>query len=360
MSGVSHYITKARSHRAGLLENHTCMKKSLFSFFIITILCFLAACGGKRGNIIIEGEFKHLDQGEFYAFSVDPTWGTFDTLKVNNGEFSLDHPLEDTTIVVVQYPNFMQMFLVAIPGHTISIKGEANNLLATKITGCDENKMLTKFRLSNAKNTDAQKTHNAEDFIRKNPESFASLALYYQFFVETQQPDYSKMQALLGLMLKSAPERTALKTLQAKLNPLFICRKGVKLPTFNTVSMNRTPISNQTLKGKYALLSFWSTWGVDYMKDVQNEQTLLTPYLSKVQLINFSLDTDSAQVARQIDMNHIPGINICDKLSWTSPIVRTFGIVYLPSNILVNPQGVIVGRDMKPNELTDFFKKTFR
>lgn len=323
----------------------------------ICLLLMLSACGGGRGKITIKGQFKNLQDGEFYVFSTDPSWGSFDTIHVTDGEFRFTHSLEDTSLLTVQYPNFMQMQVVAIPGKTITIKGDANNLLTTRISGCKENELLTDFRRSVLKMPDSEIMRKAENFIRKQPANYASQAIFEQYFVNIKNMDYDKTQSLLKLLIKNAPERVVLKTLNLRLEPLALCCKGKKLPSFSAVTMRGQKVDNKTLHGKWALICFWSTWGSDMIGFAQQERKLLRPYMSKMQVVNISLDADTIEVMGHIKSDSIIGFNICDRQSWQSPLVHTFGVRYLPSVILVNPQGVVVGRDMEDANLQSELKK---
>lgn len=315
-------------------------------FLTICLLLLLSACGGKRGNVTIKGQFKNLQDGEFYVYSEDPSWGSFDTIHVSDGEFHFTHALEDTALLVVQYPNFMQMQVVAVPGKSITIKGDANNLLTTRISGCKENELLTDFRRAILNKSDEEKQRMAEGFIKNQPASYASQAVYEQFFLNIKNIDYPKAESLLNLLMKSAPERVSLKSLDMRLQPLSKCYKGEKVPIFSTVTMHGQKVSNETLRGRWALICFWSTWGSDFMAFAQKEHKVLRPYLNKMQVVNISLDADTIEVMGRIKSDTIIGLNICDRQSFQSPLVHVFGIRYLPSIILVNPQGIIVGRDM--------------
>lgn len=330
------------------------MRNVVLTICLVLLLC---SCGGKRGNVTIKGQFKNLQDGEFYVYSEDPSWGSFDTIHVSDGEFHFTHVLEDTALLVVQYPNFMQMRVVAIPGKNIIIKGDANNLLTTRISGCKENELLTDFRRAVLNKSDEEKQRMAEDFIKHQPANYASQAVYEEFFLNIKNIDYSKAESLLNVLMKGAPERVSLKSLDMRLQPLAKSCKGEKLPVFSTVTMHGQKVSNETLRGRWALICFWSTWGSDFMAFVHQEHKMLRPYLNRMQVVNISLDADTIEAMGRIKSDTIIGLNICDRQSWQSPLVHAFGIRYLPSVILVNPQGFIVGRDLDDAALRGELRK---
>ncbi len=330
-------------------------------FSLIVLLTILVTACSKGGNsVTVKGNFRHLQDGQFYVFSTDPAWGSFDTIHVTDGSFSFTHELYDTILLTVQYPNFLQMPIVAIPGKTITIKGDANNLLSTRIPGSDENEALSDFRRSIIKKTPAEITRMAEDFIVRNPSSYASMAILEKYFLTEEKADYSRLDKFLRLMSSKSPNRTALQMLRRRLSGQLNCRKGNKLPAFSTTTIDGKKISNQTIKNHYALLTIWATWSSEMTDPVRMQRYDLRPYFDSLQIINISLDADTTETLRRVKADSIPGYIVCDRLSWQSPLVNTFGVRYLPSTILVDRQGRIIGRDMESKDLENELKKAFK
>ena len=124
------------------------MKSFWFSFSLSFSLILLVACSGDKQSFTLSGKFKGLEQGEFVCFSSAPEWGTFDTVRVQGGKFTLTHPLADTVVLTLQYPNFMQTQIIAIPGEEVTVHGDANNMLAIEVGSDDDNELLNEFRKS--------------------------------------------------------------------------------------------------------------------------------------------------------------------------------------------------------------------
>lgn len=319
-----------------------------------------SACSKSGNTVTVKGSFRHLQDGQFYVFSSDPAWGSFDTIRVSDGSFSFTHELPDTVLLTVQYPNFLQMPVIAIPGKTITIKGDANNLLATRISGSEENEALSDFRRSIIGKPLAEVKHMAENFITENPASYASMAVLEKYFLTDENLDYARIDKLLRLMKKEAPKRTALQTLSRRLQGQIRCRKGNTLPIFTAVTLKGDSISNASMKGRFALFTFWATWSSEMSDPMRMQRRQLRPYLGRMEIINISLDADTTETLRRVRTDSIPGHIVCDRNSWQSPLVGMFGVRYLPANILVNSQGRIIGRDMDNDELMGELEKAFK
>lgn len=332
------------------------------SLIIITTLLagiFLAACGGNKSKIRIKGSFKNLGDGQFFAFSYSPEWNAFDTINIKDGSFDFTHSVDDTVLVTLQYPNFMQTTVVAIPGKTINIDADANHLIGLKVSGSEENELLTDFRLRNAKTTVKQKEREAQKIIEKNPSSFASQALLQDYFLNAEQIDYKKVEKLLGLMLKAAPNRVQLRSINSQLQPFFKVGKGAQLPKFSAKTIKGKTVNNATFKGKPLLISFWSTWAGEMEYPVCHlRQTLRqTGTLSRLSTLNICLDADTVQCQMRVRRDTIPGYTVCDRMTWNSPLVNNLGVRFVPGNILVDKNGKVLERDIKTENLEMTIRK---
>lgn len=321
------------------------------SIYIILIALLVASCVGDKQSFSISGEFKGIKQGEFMCFSQSAEWGTLDTIKIQNGEFEFTHPLADTCIIYLQYPNFLQTQIIAIPGESVSLSGDANNILAVKVSGDEHNEALSEFRHSTQALKGDALTKAAEQFILAHPESWASVAVFDEYFLQVEHPDYNKVRTLLEAMLKIRPERKALLAYNLQLSAIAQCQPGNKLPRFNATTIYGQSVNNDNFKGRAMLISFWSTADNNFIYPVVTQRHLMKRLGGRIEQLNICLDADTAACSRIIRTDSIRGYNICDLQTFNSPLVSLFGLKQLPANILVDSTGVILERDIAPTEL---------
>lgn len=322
-------------------------------------LCLLLAACGSGNKFTLKGSFKHLESGEFYLFSTDPAWQGFDTVRVENGKFNFSCELTDTMILTMQYPNFMQMKIVAIPGGTVQIKGEANNLRTVQISGSDDNRLLTAFRHAAGGKSERQQENMAEDFIRHHAGTYAAQAVLDRYFLSAEYIDEQKLSEFLNLMQRSAPKRTSVKRLKNRYASVVNSRAGRPLPAFNARTVKGETVSDTTFRGKPLLIWFWSTWNTELAYPVTRLRTSLRPYRGRIETLSISLDADSSTCLQQIKRDSIPGRVVCDRMSWRSPLVQTFGIRRLPTAILADAQGRILLRAEEEGAVTEQLRKMF-
>ena len=324
--------------------------QSFLSAIMASLFLFLVSCGGDRQRFTLSGKFKGLEQGEFICFSSSPEWGTLDTVRIQGGRFTLTHELTDTVVLTLQYPNFMQTQVIAIPGHDVTIKGDANNMLAIKVGSDDENESLNDFRRSIIDLKGPQLIRAAEQFIEHNAESWASIAVFQKYILQAEQPDYALMAKLLDEMERKCPERKILSQLRAELGALLTHRIGSKLPAFKAVTLRGDTVSNTTFLGKPLLITYWST--------MAPEHTYLLVASNRVLRRGSASEAHTSQIGRRrasclrtLRRDSIGGYTVCDLRTFESPIVKNFGLRTLPSNIFVDSKGIIRERDISVDKL---------
>ena len=333
------------------------MKKILFRLFSAALACMFCACGSERQRFTVKGQLNHLKQGQFIIYSYAPQWESFDTIFVENGKFSYSREVGDTLLAYLQYPNYMNTLFVAIPGNVARIKGDANNLIRISVTGSKENEQLTEFRHGLIGKTNKEKLKLAEAFCLEHPQSFASLAVMQEFFLNTDSFQLDKIDKILQVMHAAAPERTQLNIMRTQLAGLLNCRQGKRLPAFTAATLKGDTISNKDFQGKWHFIQMWNTWGMDFYKPVAKAVKYLKAHGDSIQRINICLNNDTLVCQRIIKRDSIDGYNVCDQRGWDSPLIKPFGIHRFPANILVNPKGIIAARDINADDIENELKK---
>ena len=334
------------------------MKGFSFSLSFSLALALLVACSGDKQSFTLSGKFKGLEQGEFVCFSSAPEWGTFDTVRVQGGKFTLTHPLADTVVLTLQYPNFMQTQIIAIPGEEVTVRGDANNMLAIEVGSDDDNELLNEFRKSllssgnsNLKSQTSNFKSQISNFITEHAESWAAVAVFQKYFLEAEHPDYAMIGKLLDEMEKKCPGRKVLASMRSQLGALLACGVGKKLPPFKATTLKGDTITNATFKGSPLLITFWSTMVPEYCYPITATHRVLrklklSTFNFQLSTLNICLDADTTECRRFLRRDTISGYNVCDLRTFDSPLVRSFGLRGLPSNILVDARGVIQERDI--------------
>lgn len=189
------------------------------------------------------------------------------------------------------------------------------------------------------------------EFIQKNPDSYASSYLM-QFM--TTGGDLNKVEGLYNSLSERVKNSGYGREIAEKIQGIKNGSPGSKAFGFEATDINDKAITLAEFKGKYVLLDFWASWCVPCRKGNPHLIDLYTKYKSKGFEIIGVADDDRSEAAwrKAVDQDKI-GIwrHVLNGLKYengefdrSKSISVHFGISTLPTKILINPEGVIVGR----------------
>lgn len=325
------------------------INKTLF----LAALLILGSCGVPKNRFRLNGKFKNIRSADIFIYSED----RFDTLHVRDGRFKFEKDIREPEIITVMYPNFSDRKIVAEPGKEAKFVTDARDLTKTRVTGTDENELLTQFYVDVTDAHGEKAERIAEDFIKKHPETLAAQAVLESWLLNGKTVDGERVKPLLSLMLKKQPHNARLSLVAGRVMPQLSTLPGMKMPAFSVKSWKDVTVDNSTFAGKYLLISFWASWQYDSFQRIRGLKNLTRPYRSKLALLNVCMDYDKRSFAITVRRDSIPEYNVCDSKAWRSPLVKTLGVTYVPGNVLVSPQGVILARDIDANALATQLRK---
>lgn len=123
-----------------------------------------------------------------------------------------------------------------------------------------------------------------------------------------------------------------------------LLQPGHVAPDFTLKTVTGTDFSLSELKGSYVVLDFWASWCPDCRKDAPEVVRLFNQYKDKgVRFVGVSFDVDAtawkAAISKYgMDYTHVSEL----KKMRESAIAKTYGVNWIPSMLLIGPDGKIV------------------
>lgn len=134
---------------------------------------------------------------------------------------------------------------------------------------------------------------------------------------------------------------------------------GDKAPQFmlSSNSEDEHPLSLDQFKGNYVLLSFWASYdAASRMQNVQLSKAV-AQMPSQVRMVSVSFDEYRSVFDETIKRDRIdPAICFVELEGEKSSLYKQYGLKKGFKNYLLNPDGIIIAKDVKADEIAAFVK----
>ena len=134
---------------------------------------------------------------------------------------------------------------------------------------------------------------------------------------------------------------------------------GSTFPDFSESDLNGKPLSIASRKGKVVLVDFWATWCGPCRGELPNViKTYQKHHGEGFEIIGVSLDSERDKLdsfLKQEDGMTWP--QYFDGQGWNNKLAVKYGVEAIPFAVLVGPDGKIIGKELRGEELEDAVAK---
>lgn len=198
-------------------------------------------------------------------------------------------------------------------------------------------------------------------YIKANPTSPIGLYALQQYAGYDINAD--KVEPLFNQLSAATQASAAGTDFKAKIDLAKKTGIGKYAMDFTQNDTLGIPVSLSSFKGKYVLVDFWASWCGPCRRENPNVVKTFNAYKDKpFTILSVSLDQPNAKDKwiKAIHDDNLTWTHVSDLQFWNNAVAKQYGIQAIPQNLLLDPEGKIIAKNLRGETLSEKLAEVFK
>ncbi|MFC3200094.1 redoxin domain-containing protein [Parapedobacter deserti] len=311
-------------------------------------LSFGSAQAQRIAPLQLKGNVQGAKNGQIYLQRFDnKIFHTIDSATLKNGDFAFQTAVQLPELYGLTLEKDKTPFYIFLEDAPISVALDTGAYYRnTTVTGSKSHDRFVDY-------SSRQRNIQIADFIKEDPASITTAYVLYRYFAyRLSPPQIREYTSLLDASLQNSQYVTILHGLA---NTLETVLPGNKAPDFTSTAPDGSTVRFSDYLGNgYVLLDFWAAWCGPCRRENPNVVAAYQQYKNKgFNVFGVSLDKTREAWVKAIEADGLTWPQVSDITFWNSKAAALYGVRSIPSNFLIGPDGTIVARNLRGEELHD-------
>jgi peroxiredoxin len=351
------------------------MKKLIAGLFFIPV-----AVMAQQKGFVITGTITGLaENSRVTLVDLNKPTDTLARAKVTKGTFVLKGTVAEPNLHQLNFDVASKKSVLFMGNETITVKGNIENVQQFDVKGSTVNSDFLEFQKIFNPLFQTLTGLNQKMYSKPNAQPEDSVMAAYKatydaivgaidkFVMEKKtspvtpfllvvtrelEQDPITLEKRFNLLTPAGQQGFYGKILQQGITDSKVGAVGSEAIEFTQADTTGKPVSLNSFRGKYVLVDFWASWCKPCRMENPNVVTAYNKFKSKnFTVLGVSLDKVRESWIQAIKDDGLAWTQVSDLKYWNNEVARKYKIESIPQNYLIDPNGKIVGKNLRGADL---------